>query len=52
MRWKQPAKLGLLAMAIGCTAIGSTPTTSTTLAAPIPASKVVYHQFQTYRTQQ
>ncbi|MEK4660307.1 hypothetical protein MHH93_00340 [Priestia sp. FSL H7-0729] len=51
MRWKQPAKLGLLAMALGCTAIGSTFTTSTTLAAPVPASKAVYHQFQTYRTE-
>ncbi|MCP1185238.1 hypothetical protein [Paenibacillus sp. 1781tsa1] len=51
MRWNQPAKLGLLAMALGCTAIGSTLTTSTTLAAPVPASKAVYHQFQTYRTE-
>ncbi|MGN7413505.1 hypothetical protein [Paenibacillus sp. SAF-068] len=51
MKWNQPAKLGLLAMALGCTAIGSTLATSTTMAAPVPASKAVYHQFQTYRTE-
>ncbi|MCF7753654.1 hypothetical protein KQ941_04290 [Paenibacillus xylanexedens] len=51
MRWKQPAKHGLLAMALGCTAIGAILTPSTTLAAPVPTSKAVYHQFQTYRTE-
>ncbi|WFR60558.1 hypothetical protein P9222_18380 [Paenibacillus amylolyticus] len=51
MKWKQPAKLGLLAMALGCTAIGLTFTTSTILAAPVPAFQAVYHQFQTYRTE-
>ncbi|WP_339307471.1 hypothetical protein [Paenibacillus sp. FSL R5-0519] len=50
MRWKQPAKLGLLIMALGCTALGSPFMTSSTLAAPVPASNAVYHQFQTYRT--
>ncbi|WP_413372237.1 hypothetical protein [Paenibacillus taichungensis] len=49
MRLKPSIKLGFLAITLSFTAIGATLTSSpTTLAAPVPASKAVYHQFQIY----
>jgi hypothetical protein len=49
MRLNPSIKLGFLAITLSFTAICATLTTSqTTLAAPVPASKAVYHQFQIY----
>ncbi|WP_095205929.1 hypothetical protein [Paenibacillus sp. O199] len=49
MRLNPSIKLGFLAITLSFTAISATLITSqTTLAAPVPASKAVYHQFQMY----
>ncbi|MFC9709802.1 hypothetical protein ACFTRD_16820 [Paenibacillus sp. NPDC056933] len=49
MRLKSSIKLGFLAITLSITAMGATWTTSqTALAAPVSASKTVYHQFQMY----
>ncbi|QOS79768.1 hypothetical protein JNUCC31_02105 [Paenibacillus sp. JNUCC31] len=49
MRLKSSIKLSFLAITLSITAIGTTWTSSqTALAAPVSASKTVYHQFQMY----
>ncbi|MFE6075887.1 hypothetical protein ACFVQB_15550 [Paenibacillus sp. NPDC057886] len=48
MRLNNAVKLGFLAFTLGCTTIGTTLVPQTVSAAPVPASKAVYHQFQIY----
>ncbi|PQP81913.1 hypothetical protein C0Q44_19800 [Paenibacillus sp. PCH8] len=51
MRLKYTAITRICAVTVIATVIGTTFAPQTTLAAPVPASKAVYHQFQTYRTE-